>query len=83
MVWPQNPTLPRLRRPAAPETPRSRADEGEWSGGLRRRSPCQVQLRRVACRRKLEPRLGRFQKSNGLIEVVQRDTHIDCRRSRP
>lgn len=22
MVWPQNPTLPRLRRPAAPESPR-------------------------------------------------------------
>ena len=35
MVWPQNPTLPRLRRPAAPESPQ----EGRGPAGSPRPAP--------------------------------------------
>ena len=36
MVWPQNPTLPRLRRPALPETAPRRAWPGRFTYGHER-----------------------------------------------
>ena len=41
MVWPQNPTLPRLRRPAAPEPPQ----EGRGPAGSPRPAPSLTVLR--------------------------------------
>ena len=73
MVWPQNPTLPRLRRPAAPEQPQEgRGPTGATMAKSGSGSPRPAPGRPV-------PRAGESRRSNlNRNDIISRKSGQNC-----